>query len=273
MLLTVIIPVYKAEQTLARCLESVLTQEVSGGMEVILVDDDLSHNSPNLCDEWAERDNRIRVVHQGNEGPGAARNAGLDIAKGEYVTFVDSDDYLAADTYSKLLLRLEEHPEVDILEYEFSTFKFKDVIFSDAREYWLKTRAWWHSYVWNKIYRRKLFDGVRFANNRLGEDMLLLVHLLERRPIVATAHLGTYNYIWNNAGLSANATSEKIRQLLETQIYAKRALQIPVFSPEGLDFHRTMLYRQIDLYRISGEVLLRWPCIRLICWLHKHLKG
>lgn len=273
MVLTVIIPVYKAEQTLARCVESVLVQDVMGSMEVILVDDGSPDNSPKFCDEWAEHDSRIRVIHQENKGQGAARNVGLDIAKGEYVTFVDCDDYLDADTYSKLLQKLEEHPEVDVLEYEFSSFSLKDVIYPDAREYWLKTRAWWHGYVWNKIYRRKLFDEVRFAKNQLGEDMLLLVQLLERRPVVATAHLGNYNYIQNGAGLSSNASSDKIRYLLETQIYAKRAMQIPVFSLDGLDFHRTMLYRQIDLYRISGEVLLHWPCIRLICWLHKRLKG
>ena len=117
MLLTVIIPVYKTEQTLDRCIESVLSQDVPGGMEVILVDDGSPDNCPALCDAWAERDSRIRVVHQQNRGLGAARNAGLDIAMGEYVTFVDSDDYLAADTFQHLMQRLEEQPDVDILEY------------------------------------------------------------------------------------------------------------------------------------------------------------
>lgn len=280
MLLTVIIPVYKTEQTLERCIESVLGQQVQGGMEVILVDDGSPDNSPALCDTWAERDNRVRVIHQQNRGLGAARNAGLDVATGEYVTFVDSDDYLAPDTYPKLLQRLGEQPDVDILEYEIQMVgsnmanrKFSDGKWLDARQYWLQTRAWWHSYACNKIFRRSLFDEVRYADNRFCEDLLILVQLLERKPVVATAHLGTYVYVWNDNGLSANATAKKTHELLETQIYAKQAMQMSLFSRSGQDFYRTLLYRQIDLYKASGEVLLHWPFVRLICWLHKLIKG
>lgn len=279
MLLSVIIPVYKTEQTLRRCLESVLAQDVSGRMEVILVDDGSPDGCPALCDEWARRDPRIRVIHQENRGLGAARNAGIDIAGGTYVTFVDSDDFLATGTYPKLLQRLEEHPEIDVLEYEVSIqqaqssmCRLADAVYSNAHQYWMTTRAWWHSYAWNKIYRRTLFDETRYADNRFCEDMLFLVQLLERNPVMATAHLGTYNYIWNEDGLTANVTAKKIRELLETQIYACRAMRMPLFSLYGLDFRRTMLYRQIDLYRTSGEVLLNWPFIRPMCWLYCNLK-
>lgn len=280
MLLTVIIPVYKTEQTLDRCIESVLSQDVPGGMEVILVDDGSPDNCPALCDAWAERDSRIRVVHQQNRGLGAARNAGLDIATGDYVTFIDSDDYLAADTFQHLMQRLEEQPDVDILEYELKQTKegendltLTDKVYHDARQYWLQTRAWWHSYAWNKIYRRKLFDEVHYADDRFCEDMLLLVQLLERQPVVATAHLGAYVYVWNDNGLTANATAKKIRELLETQIYAKQVMRMSIFSKNGLDFYRTMMYRQIDLYKASGEVLLQWPFVRLLCWLHQKIRG
>lgn len=280
MLLTVIIPVYKTEHTLDRCIESVLSQVVPDGMEVILVDDGSPDNCPALCDAWAGRDSRIRVIHQQNRGLGAARNAGLNIATGDYVTFIDSDDYLATDTYPHLLKRLEELPDVDVLEYELKQTKegeddltLTDKVYPDARKYWLQTRAWWHSYAWNKIYRRKLFDEVHYADDRFCEDMLLLVQLLERQPVVATAHLGTYVYVWNDSGLTANATAKKIRELLETQIYAKQVMRMSIFSQNGLDFYRTMMYRQIDLYRASGEVLLQWPFVRLLCWLHQKIRG
>ncbi len=280
MLLTVIIPVYKTEQTLDRCIESVLSQDVPGGMEVILVDDGSPDNCPALCDAWAERDSRIRVVHQQNRGLGAARNAGLDIATGDYVTFIDSDDYLAADTFQHLMQRLEEQPDVDILEYELKQTKegendltLTDKVYPDARLYWLQTRAWWHSYACNKIYRRNLFDVVRYADDRFCEDMLMLVQLLEQQPVVATAHLGAYVYVWNDSGLTANATAKKIRELLETQIYAKQVMRMSIFSQNGLDFYRTMMYRQIDLYKASGEVLLQWPFVRLLCWLHQKIRG
>lgn len=280
MLLTVIIPVYNTELTLKRCIESVLSQQVQGGMEVILVDDGSPDNCPALCDTWAERDNRVRVIHQQNKGLGAARNAGLDIATGEYVTFVDSDDYLAANTYPHLLKRMEEQPDIDILEYgiemsqpQQAGCKWADDKWLDARQYWLQTRAWWHSYAWNKLYKRRLFDEVRYADNVFCEDLLILVQLLERKPVVATAKLGTYIYVWNKNGLTANATAKKVRQLLETMIYAKKVMRMSLFTRGGIDFLRAMLYRQIDLYRLSGEVILPWPFVRPLCWLHKRLKG
>ena len=276
--LSVIIPVYKVGQTLDRCVESVLRQQVPGDMEVILVDDGSPDDCPQMCDAWARRDGRIRVVHQDNRGLGGARNAGLDICRGAYVTFADSDDFLAANTYQPLMQRLAEHPEVDVMEYEFCMMKddtwnqfLKDAVYRDARQYWMQTRAWWHSYAWNKIFRRECFEEVRFADRIFCEDMHLLVRLLEKGPVVATAHLGTYYYIWNEAGLSASPSAEKIRQLLETQMYAWRALRMTVFSPGAPDFLRSMLYRQADLYQASGEVLLRWPFVRLICWLHGKL--
>lgn len=275
-LLSVIIPVYRAGKTLDRCVESVLRQEVCGDMEVILVDDGSPDDCPQMCDAWARRDRRIRVVHQDNLGQGAARNAGLDLCRGTYVTFVDSDDFLASRTLQPLMQRLAEHPEIDVLEYELWQTKddarnrsLADAIYRDARHYWLQTRAWWHGYACNKIFRRELFEEVRFADSRFCEDLLLLTQMLERAPVVATAHHGTYYYMWNEDGLCAKASAEKIRQLLETQVYAWHAMRMTVFSSGALDFLRNMLCRQIDLYRASGEMILRWPLVRLACWLHR----
>ena len=99
--LSVVIPVFRVEHTLQRCVESVLQQDLSD-MEVILVDDGSPDHCPKLCDEWAEKDTRIKVIHQENKGLSGARNAGIDIAQGDYLTFVDSDDYLALNTYQPL---------------------------------------------------------------------------------------------------------------------------------------------------------------------------
>ena len=98
MKLSVIIPVYRVEDTLDRCVESVLCQSVDE-MEVILVDDGSPDQCPAKCDLWAEKDARIRVIHKENGGLSDARNAGIDIAQGDFITFVDSDDYLEADTW------------------------------------------------------------------------------------------------------------------------------------------------------------------------------
>lgn len=98
---SVIVPVYKVEKYLARCIESLVCQTLSD-IEIILVDDGSPDNCPMLCDQWAEKDERIRVIHKENAGLGFARNTGLDAAKGEYIGFVDSDDYVEQDMYEKL---------------------------------------------------------------------------------------------------------------------------------------------------------------------------
>ena len=91
--ISVIVPVYKVEEYLDRCVKSIVEQ-THKNLEIILVDDGSPDNCPMMCDKWAEKDSRIKVIHKKNEGVSAARNIGLDNAKGEYIGFVDSDDYL-----------------------------------------------------------------------------------------------------------------------------------------------------------------------------------
>ena len=114
--ISVIVPVYNAAATLDRCVESVLGQSVPGGLELILVDDGSRDASPALCDGWAARDDRVRVIHQPNGGPSAARNAGLDAARGEYLGFVDADDRLLPGVYTAGLDRME-HEQLDLLVF------------------------------------------------------------------------------------------------------------------------------------------------------------
>lgn len=116
MILSIIIPVYHVERTLDRCVEGILRQDLDD-FEVILVDDGGDDNCPRICDEWARRDAHVRVVHQSNAGLSAARNAGIELAQGDYLTFVDSDDYLDEGLYARLLSILQAQPDIDLLEY------------------------------------------------------------------------------------------------------------------------------------------------------------
>ena len=100
-LISVIIPVYKVEKYLCRCVDSVLEQTYTN-MEIILVDDGSPDNCPVMCDEYARQDSRVKVIHQENAGLSGARNAGIDMAQGQWLAFVDSDDYLAADFLERL---------------------------------------------------------------------------------------------------------------------------------------------------------------------------
>ena len=116
MKLSVIVPIYQAEDTLPQCLDSILQQHVDD-LEMILVDDGSSDNSLMLCQEYASQHSLIKVIHQNNGGASSARNTGLDNATGEYITFVDSDDLVAPDTYQQLLAIATKHPEYDFIEY------------------------------------------------------------------------------------------------------------------------------------------------------------
>lgn len=112
-LLSVIIPVYKVELFLRRCVDSILSQSYKN-IEIILVDDGSPDNCPIICDEYAELDSRVRVVHKENGGLCSARNAGLQAARGKYVTFVDSDDYIEPASYSAMMRYMLEN-EIDMI--------------------------------------------------------------------------------------------------------------------------------------------------------------
>ena len=105
-LISVIIPIYNVEAYLDECIASVIAQTYSN-LEIILVDDGSPDNCPQMCDEWAAKDSRIRVIHKENGGLSDARNAGIDIATGEYIAFVDSDDWIVPEMYEKMLAALK----------------------------------------------------------------------------------------------------------------------------------------------------------------------
>lgn len=112
-LISVIVPIYKVQDYLDECIESIINQTYSN-IEVILVDDGSPDRCPQMCDEWAKRDSRIRVVHKKNGGLSSARNAGIDVAKGEYISFVDSDDFICKDALQNLYDRIKNDKSIGI---------------------------------------------------------------------------------------------------------------------------------------------------------------
>lgn len=122
-LISVIIPVYNVELYLNECIESVVNQSYDN-LEIILIDDGSTDNSPTICDNWAKKDTRIRVIHKINAGLGKARNSGLQVATGEYVTFLDSDDFIDSDLYSYITPILEQ-TKADCLKFGMTNFRDK----------------------------------------------------------------------------------------------------------------------------------------------------
>ena len=246
MKLTVVIPVYRVEATLNRCVESVLSQNLED-IEVILVDDGSPDNCPALCDEWAQKDQRIKVIHKENGGLSDARNAGIDIAQGDYITFVDSDDWLEANTYGPLLQQLED---ADMLEYAIADkLTPGNHFYKDMGEYWLKEQAYLHTYACNKIYKRRLFEHVRYPKGKVFEDAYTLPQLLKIAQKVKTSSTGFYHYCFNPTGITAKASGEQLDMLLEAHLTSG--------MPMDDAYYLHLLNIQIDVWeRIGGDIKL-----------------
>ena len=239
--LSIIIPVYRVEQTLDRCVRSVLCCE-RRDIEVLLVDDGSPDSCGTLCDQWATRDARVRVLHKRNGGLSDARNAGIEASHGDLLMFVDSDDELAPGTIEAAMKTMEEDEACDIAE--FGVLRVSDVSaigelvfdpqtvsethYADMRLYWLRTRAYTHSYAWNKIYRRWLFQNVRYPVGRVFEDMFTLPQLLLRAKRLRIMPHGCYIYHINSSGITACADHDAsmTAMLLTASIDAWRILDI-----------------------------------------------
>jgi len=256
--LTIIIPVYRVETTLDHCVESVLRQAVTD-MEVILVDDGSPDSCPQKCDQWADRDNRIQVIHKENGGLSDARNAGIDIAQGDYLTFVDSDDWLEENTLAPLL---DMMGDADLLEYSIhQRLTLPDCTYTDMNDYWLRGQAYLHTYACNKIYRRSLFDNVRFPRGKVFEDAWTLPLLLRQCHKVMTTSRGFYHYQWNPDGITAKADGHQLAMLLEAHltngmpvndIYYLHLLNIQIDVCERIDVPVTLPFRRVHYDHLHG---------------------
>lgn len=259
MLLSVIIPAYNVEDTLTRCVESVLRQELDN-MEVILVDDGSTDGTAKLCDEYG-KDPRITVVHQENAGLSEARNTGIRLSKGGLITFVDSDDYVEPGSYKSLVNLIDHHPQYDILEYEVVKEDGKKVLFrtnyadreyTDMAEYWIDGRAYAHTYAWNKIFRRHLFRKVRFPRGKKFEDVYTLSLVLKEANTVRVTGRGLYHYTYNRKGITVGADADAWRDLLKANlpmIGDKRLQEYRGFA----DYYAHVLNIQISTYENSGK--------------------
>lgn len=257
-LLTIIIPVYRVSDTIDRCVESIVKQKYSP-MEIILVDDGSPDECPQICDRWALRDKRISVIHKVNGGLSSARNAGIDKAKGEYITFVDSDDYIENGTIPELMRIICRHPEYDILEYpvykafgseEQIVLNFGNVTYCDTDDYWMSCKAYEHSYAWNKIYRRTMFDGVRFPVGKVFEDIHTLPRILNNAKIVATTDKGLYYYVKNSEGITMKARGPEWRMLLDAHLKViYRYTGHPLFH----QYYMQVVNIQIQTHILTGD--------------------
>lgn len=196
-LISVIVPVYRVEKYLDRCVQSIVDQTYSN-LEILLVDDGSPDNSGAMCDAWAAKDSRIRVIHQPNAGGGAARNAALDVARGEYVGMIDSDDYIELHMYEHLLGLMTEDVDIaecGLLETELDDANLDDGSSFESRVYTAEQAMKLHiadtlfrQTPPNKLYRRTAIGDIRFpVGNRIDDEFFTYRVIANARKLTRTS--------------------------------------------------------------------------------------
>ena len=223
---SVVIPVYNVEKFLHRCVDSVLNQTYNN-LECILVDDGSSDKSPSICDEYAHLDNRVVAIHKENGGQSSARNAALDYPlSGEYITFVDSDDWIEPDTI-QYCLNLIDNYNVDIVQFQMIETntsncqirnKKEQLDVLSGKEILQKYLFWGESTgnygVWGGLYRKGLFDGIRFREGKINEDIDFKYKLLSNAQSMIFSNQIKYFYYQ-----SGNTTSMGGLKLKDFDLY------------------------------------------------------
>lgn len=215
-LVSIIIPVYNVEKYIEKCVNSLLDQTYDN-IEILLINDGSTDNSGNICDSLAKKDIRIRVIHQMNAGVSNARNTGLDAMQGEYVTFVDSDDYVAADFVECLYNAITKN-NADIstcghyrVNFDGSLKKIyhlsdnpDEIICTSGKD--AITNMFYEKLCsassGSKLYKRELFDNLRFPAYIMGEDTFVVYHTFKESLLVAHTNKPLYYYVQHSASVT-----------------------------------------------------------------------
>ena len=218
--ISVIVPVYKVEPYLDRCVQSILRQTFRA-FELILVDDGSPDGCPAMCDAWAKQDRRIRVLHKENGGLSSARNAGLAVATGRYISFVDSDDWIEPQMLEYLWNLLQAHPEAQIAQCEAIISKDQTPAQAQPQEeiavfdqtgmldYFFRIHGEAsNTAVWNKLYARDILQGFSFVPT-LNEDVEASYEFFQRASHMVVSNQKLYHYFVNNTGITRSKFSKK----------------------------------------------------------------
>ncbi len=262
-LISIIVPIYNVEKYLAKCIDSIISQTYNN-LEIILVDDGSTDTSPKICDDYQKKDNRIKVIHKKNGGVSSARNLGLINSTGEYIGFIDPDDYIEPNMYECLLNTLKsENTQISMCGYnEIKNNKIdKTIIYSQktiSSEKLLKDifDTTCMGVVWNKLFKRSLFINKEtknyfYENLHYCEDLTMLLNILNPEDHIAMVNKSLYNYIITDSSICHNSISEKKLSFFTFMstfydVYPKKFPQLSTILKDYC-FDRTVMIL-IDLY-------------------------
>lgn len=219
--ISVVIPVYNVEKYLSECLDSVINQTYKN-LQIIIVDDGSTDSSGKICDEYAEKDDRITVVHQSNAGAGAAKNTGLELIDGDYFSIIDSDDYIELDMYEKMVNSLEKYNS------DIAQCLFRNVFVNDSfdRKYKIKGNYpkvltskkflsellydWKYAIFANKVFKTSLLKNIRFPVGRKIDDEFFTYKLVCNAKKVVNIDNILYNYRMRKTSVMNENNSDRL---------------------------------------------------------------
>ena len=243
--ISIIIPVYNAEKYLSTLLNNIISnkEKLTDLVEIILVDDGSTDKSGSICDKYAFKYSFVKVIHQKNQGQSVARNVALDIACGKWITFVDSDDIVRINYLSLLLANIKNNKEADIIIFRYRSFsdensdqekinraikyspKKVSILSKSAAMYYITTDEI-GNYMWNKIFKRRLFDGIRFPVGRRFEDIAILYKCMQLAKKIYLYNDCLYFYRERlNSTTHVNGAKENVRLLKEAIISRSEQLE------------------------------------------------
>ena len=266
---SIIVPVYQVENYLHKCVDSILAQTFTD-FELILVDDGSRDRSGEICDEYAGRDQRVRVIHKENGGLSDARNQGMDHATGHYFMFVDSDDFIAPTMleclYKRILIEKADIAACNFMYYfeldekqNFSTTVKSEIVPSSEIYYDRKndrSYGFW-TVAWNKLYNSQIFGNLRFRTGKYHEDEFWANDIYQLDIQVATVSECLYYYrqrensIMSNESIQRNldileALQERIGVYLRQEQYSEQAYRVLIYSLEYLEKSRRLIQNRDD---------------------------
>lgn len=260
-LVSIIVPVYKVEQYLKRCMDSVLNQTYKN-IEIILVNDGSPDNCPALCDEYAKIDSRVRVIHKENGGLSSARNVALDSVKGDYIFFVDSDDWLALDTLEVLNEYLEK--DYDMISFQRTYLTEEKVVEKgeknpkdmDVSQYIdASFLGRYDFFVTTKIFKTEVFNNIRFLEGRNYEDLEIMHRLfLNLKKVVGLDYFLYYYWKGNEGAITNTITMKNIKDhyLSANEIYraSKKYLE-----DRGKDASNIVAWYKVEMSQLYIDYL------------------
>ena len=275
--ISIIVPIYNVEKYLIRCIDSILSQTFKE-LEVILVDDGSPDNCAQICDKYSAIDNRIKVIHKSNGGLSSARNAGLDIAQGEFIGFIDSDDWISSRMYEVLYNLCTEY-NADIAECCYKKV-YKDTIIKEIEsnnsikvlnnikvlEEMYKDSFAGSTVSVNKLYKSSLFKNIRFPEGKLNEDQFTTYKLyFNSKKVVATNECLYYYY-------------QSPQSIMRSEFSIKKLDAIEALEETRLFYEKNKLYNLILWHdTLYCFVLIKYYCIlkkegKLYCNRRKVIK-